>query len=117
MRWARSDTSGSFTGWLRVQFFRVWTALATFALLVLCFFYRPEWLTWWQRATMKTIETGSGLLPYPWGDQTEVALRALGGSIWFQIAAAIILFRVVMWLIGAGGRSLISRRRSRPEDF
>ena len=46
---------------------------------------------------MGLIEMASGMLPYPSGDQIEIALRSIGGHIWFQITLAIILVRVVAW--------------------
>ena len=72
-------------------------ALVTILLLALGFFFRPDLLTCWLRTTMGLIEMASGLLPYPWGDQFEIALRSIGGHIWFQITLAIILVRVVAW--------------------
>ncbi len=95
--------------WARVHVFRIWTALLTILLLGLCLFYRPELLTWYLRETMRFIEKGSGLLPYPWGDQFEIALKAIGGHVWFQIAFLIVVVRVVAWIPAAVWR----RRRSR----
>jgi hypothetical protein len=97
--------------WARIHVFRVSTALVTILLLVLCFFYRPELLTWWLRTTMGLIETASGQLPYPWGDRIEVALRAVGGHVWFQITLAIILVRVVTWVPSVCWRRLRSKHR------
>jgi hypothetical protein len=104
-----------FRNWARTHIFRVSTALVTLLLLGLCFFYRPELLTWWLRTTMGLIETGSGLLPYPWGDRFEIALRGIGGSFWFQITLAIILVRVLAWLIAACWRRRPSRSRLKTE--
>jgi hypothetical protein len=94
--------SAAVKNWARVHLFRTGTAVLTLALLGLCFFYSPALLTWWLRATMSTIETVAGLFPYPWGDRVEIAMRALGGSFWFLITSAIIMVRVVFWLIAAG---------------
>ncbi len=96
--------------WARVHVFRGSTALVTIVLLVLCFFYRPDLLTWWLRSTMTLVETGSGLLPYPWGDRLEIALRAIGGSFWFQITLAIIAVRVLAWLLAVLWRRRPLRR-------
>jgi len=96
--------------WVRTHVFRTWTALATLIGLGLSFLYRPEWLTWWLRTTMAGIEKGSALLPYPWGDRLEVALRGIGGSFWIQIALAIVVVRVVAWLLGYGWRRVRRRR-------
>jgi hypothetical protein len=73
--------SSAVKNWARVHLFRTGTAVLTLVLLGLCFFYSPALLTWWLRATMRIIETVAGLLPYPWGDRVEIAMRALGGSL------------------------------------
>jgi hypothetical protein len=57
----------------------------TILLLGVCFLYRPELLKWYLRESMGLIEMASGMLPYPWGDQIEIILREIGGSVWFQI--------------------------------
>jgi len=106
--------SSGVKSWARVQFFRLWTALATLVLLGLCFFYYPEWLQWYLRAATRRLESASDLLPSPWAARTEVVLRTVGASFWFQIAAAIVLFRVLMWLIGAGARAMVSRWQPEP---
>jgi hypothetical protein len=102
--------SSAVKNWARVHLFRTGTAVLTLALLGLCFFYSPDLLTWWLRATMRIIETVSGLLPYPWGDRVEIAMKALGGSFWFLITSAIIMVRVVFWLVAAGWRHRPSRQ-------
>lgn len=83
--------------WAHVHVFRVSTALVTILLLALGFFFHPDLLTWWLRTTMGLIEMASGQPPYPWGDQFKIALRSIGGHIWFQIALAINLVRMVAW--------------------
>ena len=103
--------SSTFAAWARLHIFRTATAVLTLVLLGLCFFYEPELITGWLRMTVRTIEFVAALLPYPWGDQVEIALKALGGSFWFQIASAIIVVRAAMWGIGAGWRHRRSRRR------
>ncbi|HKF74477.1 MAG TPA: hypothetical protein VKB68_22220 [Stellaceae bacterium] len=105
--------SSTFAAWARLHIFRTVTAVLTLVLLGLCFFYDPELITWWLRTTMRMIEFVAALLPYPWGDQVEITLKALGGSFWFQIASAIILVRAVLWGIAAGWRHQKSRRRAR----
>jgi hypothetical protein len=44
------------------------------------------------------IETVADQVPEPWGARLEVMLRELGGVIWIQIASAIVLFRLIIWL-------------------
>ena len=78
---------------------RAWTALFTLAGLGAAFVYEPELLTLYLRTTMTAIERGTAALPYPWGDRLEVILRGIGGSGWTQFAFAIIIVRVIVWLI------------------
>ena len=56
------------------------------------------------------IEAVAGLLPYPWGDRVEIAMKALGRSFWFLITSAIIVVRVVFWLVAAGWCLRLSRQ-------
>ena len=97
--------------WIRTHVFRTLTAALTLAAFGVSFLYRPEWLTWWLHTTTAGIEGASSLLPYPWGDWLEVVLRGIGGSFWIQIALAIIIVRIIFWLLGHGWRH--ARRRSR----
>jgi hypothetical protein len=90
--------------WILMHVFRIWTALVTLVAFGLGFLYRPEWLTWWLRMTTAGIERTSGLLPYPWGDRLEVALRGIGGSFWIQITLAILIVRIVAWLLAHAWR-------------
>jgi hypothetical protein len=77
--------------WILTHVSRAWTALFTLAGLGAAFVYKPELLTLYLRTTMTAIETGTAALPYPWGDRAEVVLRGIGGSIWMQLAFAIIV--------------------------
>jgi hypothetical protein len=104
--------SSTFTAWARLHIFRTVTAVLTLVLLGLCFFYDPELITWWLRTTVRMIEFVAALLPYPWGDQVEIALKALGGSFWFQIASVIVMVRAVFWSIAVGWRHWRSKRRA-----
>jgi hypothetical protein len=81
---------------VRSHIFRAWTALAVLAGFVYGWFYRPELLTWWKRATTSAIEAGCGLLPYPWGDRVEATIGDFG--LWVQITVAIVGFRIFMWV-------------------
>ncbi len=101
--------------WARVQFFRLWTALATIVLIGLCFYYYPEWLQWYLRGATRSIELAADFLPSRLSSQTEVVLRTIGASVWFQFASAIVLFRVAMWAVGALLWAMLFRRRQEPE--
>ena len=57
------------------------------------------------------IETIGDSLPSPWGDRAEVILRELGGFIWIQITAIIVLIRVILSGIAMGWR--LTRRGDR----
>jgi hypothetical protein len=60
------------------------------------FLYHPEWISWWLRLITHGIEQGTALLPYPYGDQVEVALKGFGGSFWLQITVAIVALRAFL---------------------
>jgi hypothetical protein len=82
---------------LRSHFFRLWTACAVLAAYVYGWLYVPEVLTWWKRTTTALIEAGCDLLPYTWGDRVEATMGNFG--LWVQITLAIIVFRILMWLV------------------
>jgi hypothetical protein len=94
---------------LRRQVFRAWTALAVLAGFGYAWVTSPELLTWWKRATTHGVEVLSGWLPYPWGDRLESTLGNFG--LWVQITLAILLFRLVAWLLFAIPAALLRRRR------
>ena len=52
--------------WLRVQFFRFWTALVVLGTCGYLWLDKPEYLSWWKRSVDALIESGSAQLPYPW---------------------------------------------------
>ena len=83
--------------WLRSHLFRVWTAGAVLAAYGYAWVDKPEVLTWWKRSTTWLVERGCGLLPYPWGDRVETTLGNFG--LWVQITLAIVVFRVLVWLV------------------
>jgi hypothetical protein len=70
-------------------------------------YYHPEWIKWGLRTITHGIETVADALPYPWGDRIEIALRELGGFIWFQITLAIIALRLLLSLVAAVWRRLL----------
>jgi hypothetical protein len=83
--------------WLRSHLFRIWTAAVVLTAYAYAWVDRPEVLTWWKRTTARAIEWGCELLPYPWGDRIETTLGNFG--LWVQITLAIIVFRIVVWLV------------------
>jgi hypothetical protein len=85
--------------WILTHIMRVLSTVITLGGLGAAFVYRPELLTLYLRTTMKAIETGTAALPYPWGDRLDVVLRGIGGSVWMQFAFAIVVVRVIVWLI------------------
>ncbi len=101
----------STAGRLRSHLFRIWTACAVLGGYVYCWLYVPEMLTWWKRTTTAMIEAGCNLLPYPWGDRIEATLGNFG--LWVQITLAIIVFRIVAWLVISGVRAVWSGRPER----
>ncbi|MDB5617826.1 MAG: hypothetical protein JWQ24_2064 [Tardiphaga sp.] len=88
----------------KVQSFRFGTMLLAWALLVVTFLCRPQWIRDGMRAGTRAIEAVGDSLPSSRGAQAEVILRELGGFLWIQIMAVIFLVRFVFWLIGVALR-------------
>jgi len=95
----------------KVHSFRIVTAILAWVLIGVAFSYRPDWIKWALRAATPGIEAVGDALPSPWGDRIEIILRELGGFIWIQITALIIVIRVLLSIIAAGWRR---RRRYNP---
>ena len=87
---------------VRNHVFRIWTAWAILCAYVYGWLYVPEALTWWKRTTTSVIEAACSLLPYPWNDRIEATLGNIG--LWVQITLAIIVFRILVWLLMSGTR-------------
>jgi hypothetical protein len=98
---------------IRSHIFRAWTACAVLAAYVYGWLYIPEVLTWWKRTTTAIIEAGCNLLPYPWGDRIEATLGNFG--LWVQITLAIIVFRILMWLVILAVRRAWAARNPQPD--
>jgi hypothetical protein len=97
--------------WVRIHVFRAWTAAAVLAAYAYGWIYYPEVLTWWKRSTTNLIEAGCDRLPYPWGDRIEATLGNFG--LWVQITLAIIVFRILVWLLMSLLRALGNTRHQR----
>ncbi len=93
---------------LRNHVFRIWTAGFVLAAYVYGWVYAPEVLTWWKRKTTAVIEAGCDLLPYPWGDRIEATIGNFG--LWVQITLAIVVFRVLIWLVYTAVRRIRAGR-------
>jgi hypothetical protein len=89
----------------KVHTFRVTTAIVAWILIFVAFYYRPDWIKWGLREATRGMEIVGDALPYPWGDRVEIILRELGGMIWLQITAVILLLRVVLSSIALAWRS------------
>jgi hypothetical protein len=104
-----SGTGRDYTGLkhhARVHSFRISTAILAWGLIVAAFYYRPDLLKWMLRTLTHGIETIGDSLPTPWGDRAEVILRELGGFIWIQITAIIVLIRILFSGIAMGWRHI-----------
>lgn len=102
----RSDAAYSgFRHHAKVHGFRIGTALLAWVLIAAAFYYRPDLIKSALRYGNRAIESVGDSLPYPWGDRIEIMLREIGGFIWIQITALIILIRVVFAAIGAAWRA------------
>ena len=83
--------------WLRVQFFRFWTAAVVLGTYGYLWLNKPEYLSWWKRSVDALIETSSAQLPYPWGDRVESTIGNFG--LWVQVTLAILIFRATIGLL------------------
>jgi hypothetical protein len=97
----------------RAQTFRFLTMIATWALIFAAFVYHPEWLRDSLRFMTHSIEFLADQVPEPWGARLEIMLRELGGYIWIQIATAIVLLRLIVWVPFHIWRLLRERGRAR----
>jgi hypothetical protein len=95
---ARTPTRPTFGQLARAQTFRFMTMLATWALIFAAFVYEPAWIRDSLRFMTHSIESIADRVPEPWGARLEIILRELGGIIWLQIAAAIVLLRLIVWV-------------------
>ena len=59
--------------WMRVQFFRFWTALVVLGAYGYFWLNMPEYLTWWKRTVNTLIEKGCDMLRY-----SEAPMEPLG---------------------------------------
>jgi hypothetical protein len=60
--------------------------------------YEPGWIRDSLRFMTHSIESLADRVPEPWGARLEIMLRELGGMIWIQIATAIVLLRLIIWV-------------------
>jgi hypothetical protein len=93
----RTSTRPSVAQLARAQTFRFLTMLATWALIFAPFVYEPGWIRDSLRFT-HSIESLADQVPEPWGARLEIMLRELGGMIWIQIATAIGVLRLIVWV-------------------
>jgi hypothetical protein len=89
---------GIASGLARSQTFRFLTMIATWVLIFGAFVYHPEWIREWLRLMTHAIESLADQVPEPWGARLEIILQELGGMIWIQIASAIVLLRLIIWV-------------------
>ena len=89
------QTLAAIWAWLRVQLFRLWTALAGNLRLPLATQSRISHLV--ERSIDALIEGGSSQLPYPWGDRIKSTIGNFG--IWVQLTLAILIFRAAIGIL------------------
>jgi hypothetical protein len=95
----------------KVHTFRIGTAILAWILIAAGLYYKPEWVQWGLRAVTRSMEAIGDAIPSPWGARLEVLLKEIGGFVWIQITALIILIRIVFSSIATGWR-YTSRRDS-----
>jgi uncharacterized membrane protein len=85
----------------RVHSFRFSTVLIAWAILIAAFIFFPRSIAESLRAFSHGVEDIADVLPEKIGSYIEIGLRELGGLLWFQITALIVIVRIVLWGIAA----------------
>ena len=67
--------------------------IASWLLIALAFYQKPEYLTSMQRAIQRGIEWTGDAIPPPWGPRIEFVAREVGGIIWLQITLVVVCLR------------------------
>jgi hypothetical protein len=80
----------------KVHAFRFSTMLLAWVLLIAIFIFYPKYIAQSLRAFSHGIEDVADMLPEQWGSYVEIMLRELGGIVWLQITAVIVLIRVIL---------------------
>ena len=89
----------------KVHSFRIFTVILAWLCIAAAFYEKPELLTWLQRAVQSGMQAIGDTIPPPWGPRIEFVFREIGGFIWLQITAVIILIRVMFSAVAAIWRS------------
>jgi hypothetical protein len=82
----------------RAHTFRFLTMIATWVLIFAAFIFHPGWIRDWLRFMTHSIVSLADQVPEPWGARLEIMLRELSGYVWIQIATAIVLLRLIIWV-------------------
>src|SRR5205085_881405 len=90
----------------KVHTFRIGTAIVAWVLLIATFVIYPKLIAQMLRVFSHTVENVADAMPEQLGSYVEIGLRELGGMLWFQITAAIIVIRVACSLIAMAWRRL-----------
>jgi hypothetical protein len=80
----------------KVHTFRFSTMVLAWIALVAIFVFYPKYIAQSLRALSHGIEYVADMLPEQWGSYVEIVLRELGGLVWLQITAVIILIRFIL---------------------
>jgi len=91
---------------VKVHSFRIYTAIAAWALLIAAFIYYPEVISQSLRWFSHGVEQLSDALPDKLGAYAEIGLRELGGLLWLQIAGLILVVRIALSAIAVVWRLL-----------
>lgn len=111
----RSSAANRYSGLkhhAKVHSFRVITVIFAWLLIAIAFYEKPELLTGLQRAIQRSMEAIGDVIPSPWGPRIEFVFREIGGLVWLQITAIVIMLRIALTSIAGAWRFL--RRRDAP---
>src|ERR1700677_2343791 len=116
MRSVRTTTRPTVGQLAKAQTFRFLTMLATWALIFAAFVYEPGWILDSLRFMTHSIEALADQVPEPWGARLEIMVKELGGMCGIQIASAIVLLRLIIWVPFNLWRLRLERRISYRRD-
>lgn len=90
----------------KVHAFRFSTLIVAWALLIAAFIFHPSFIAQSLRSSSHGIEALADALPGQISSYVEIGMRELGGLLWFQVTAVIVLVRIACSLVATGWRAL-----------
>lgn len=110
--WYRRQDYSGLKHHAKVHTFRFATLIAAWAMLIAAFIFYPKFIAQSLRSLSHGIEIFADVLPDQISSYVEIGLRELGGLLWFQVTAVIVVLRVICSLIAISWRAIRQRNRN-----